>query len=127
MVLSLININKIAVSNLKSARLRSILTIITIALTTCLLASVGIITLNMIEEFKISAVKTAGNAHGYYRKLDDDKVNKVRNHKDIERVGVNSSELGKNIIGETDFVMFYVDENGCEMSNQKYQKVNYLS
>lgn len=115
----MININKIAVSNLKSAKLRSILTIITIALTTCLLASVGIITLKMLNQFKINAVKTAGNAHAYYRKLDESEVNKIKNHKDIERIGVNSSELGKNTIGKTNFDMFYIDENGLEMSNQK--------
>ncbi len=117
----MININKIAVSNLKSAKLRSILTIITIALTTCLLASVGIITLNMIDHFKASAIKTAGNSHGFYRRLDESKVNKVKNHREIESVGINSSELGKNTIGKTDFSMFYIDDKGCEMANQEVE------
>lgn len=115
----MININKIAVSNLKAARLRSILTIITIALTTCLLASVGIITSNMLNYFKVNAIQTAGNAHAFYRKLDEGQVNKIKNHKDVETVGVNSNELGKNQIGKTGFGMFYIDKTGFEMSNQK--------
>lgn len=113
----MININKIAVNNLKASRLRSILTIITIALTTCLLVSIGVITLNMIDEFKASAVKNAGTSHAFYRKLDEGQVEKVRNHKDVEIVGENSAGLGKTEIGKTDFLIVYTDENGAKLSN----------
>lgn len=113
----MININKIAVNNLKSSRLRSILTIITIALTTCLLASIGIITLNMIDEFKSSVVKNVGNSHVFYRKLDEGQVEKVRNHKDVEIVGENSDQIGKTQIGKTDLLIAYTDENGAKLSN----------
>lgn len=114
----MININKIAISNLKHSKLKSIVTSITIVLTTCLLVSVGIITLNMVNQFKIDAVRTAGNSHASYTKLAENQIDIIRKHSEIESVGENSSEIGKITVGKTDLTLFYSDENWFKFSNQ---------
>ncbi|MGX4600360.1 ABC transporter permease [Faecalimicrobium sp. JNUCC 81] len=111
-------INNIVKSNLKENKLRSIMTIITVILTTTLLTSVGIIALTMMQNQKERTIESYGKAHAYYRKLQDDQVEKLKVHKDIEIVGENSSELGKFELGESFFNFVYVDENAMNLSNK---------
>lgn len=111
-------INNIVKSNLKENKLRSIMTIITVILTTTLLTSVGIIALTMMQNQKERTIESYGKAHAYYRKLQEDQVEKLKVHKDIEIVGENSSELGKFELGESFFNFVYVDENAMNLSNK---------
>lgn len=112
-------INSIVKSNLKANKLKNIMVILTIALTTCLLISIGIITSNMIENQKQLTIKNYGNSHGYYRKLEQETVDKIKRHKDIEILGENSFQLGKNEIDDRGISIAYIDENGLELSNMK--------
>lgn len=115
-------INNIVKSNLKENKLRSIMTIITVVLTTTLLTSVGIISLTMMQNQKERTIKGYGNAHAYYRKLEEEQVEKLKVHKDIEVVGVNSSQIGKFELDESLFGLGYIDENALNLSNKSIIK-----
>ncbi len=115
-------INNIVKSNLKENKLRSIMTIITVMLTTTLLTSVGIITLTMMQNQKERSIEGYGRAHAYYRKLEEEQLEKLKVHKDIEIVGVSGSQIGKFELGESLFGLGYVDENALNLSNKSIIK-----
>lgn len=112
-------IKSIVKSNLKENKLKNILIIITVALTTCLLSSIGIITYTSFIYSKDNAIKNSGNAHGYYRKLEETDIFKLKQHKDIEAIGENSFTIGKQEIDNTLLTLMYIDETALALSNMK--------
>lgn len=110
-------INNIVKSNLKENKLRSLMVIVAIVLTTILLTSVGIISITMMKNQKENSIRNSGSAHAYYRRLNEEQVEKLKAHKDIEVVGENSSQLGKFELDESLFSFGYIDENAMKLSN----------
>ncbi|WP_042274853.1 ABC transporter permease [[Clostridium] dakarense] len=115
-------INNIVKSNLKENKLRSIMVMIAVVLTTTLLTSVGIITLTMMQNQKERTIEGYGNAHAYYRKLEEEQVEKLKAHKDVEIFGINGSQIGKFELDESLFGFGYVDENALDLSNKSIIK-----
>ncbi len=120
-------IKSIVKSNLKENKLKNILIIITVALTTCLLCSIGIITYTSFRYSKDNAIKNYGNAHGYYRKLEEADISKLKQHKDIETVGENSFVIGKQEVDNALLTLMYIDETALTLSNMKLIEGNMPS
>ncbi|MGL4911846.1 MAG: ABC transporter permease, partial [Romboutsia sp.] len=84
----MINISKIARNNIKHNKSKSILIILTIFLSTTLLASVSMIGLDWNEGSKKNVIQYYGSHHGVYGRVDDGKYEKIKAHKDIESTGI---------------------------------------
>ncbi|MDK2564328.1 hypothetical protein QOZ84_12270 [Romboutsia sedimentorum] len=69
----MINTTKIAKNNLKQNKSKSILIIITILLSTTLLAAVGMTCVDCSYQNKQRTIKYCGTQHGVYTKIDEKK------------------------------------------------------
>lgn len=110
-------INTIVKSNLKKNKLKNIMSIITISLTTCLLISVSLVIYNMMQNQKISTTQIYGNSHGSYMELTPNQVEYLRKHEDIEMLGESSVEVGRNEFDGSNLGLFYMDENTTKLSS----------
>lgn len=81
-------INIISKGNLKNNKSKSILIIISIALTTCLLVSIGILGNKFADGMKKGAIERAGSHHSRYRGVDSKQVDILNNHLSVDQVGV---------------------------------------
>ncbi|MDO7204163.1 hypothetical protein Q5M85_08435 [Paraclostridium bifermentans] len=74
----MINTTKIAKGNLKQNKSKSTLIIITIILATTLLTAVGLTCADWDFLNKENVRKYSGTQHGVYRKIDEQKQNKLK-------------------------------------------------
>lgn len=109
-------LTNIALNNLKSNKSKSILIVVAIVLTTLLLSSVGIITSHFAQNYKYEAIENAGNAHAFFKRIDEQELAVIRNHRDIEQYGV-SSAISSAKYGEISTVIGFVDKNSFTMNN----------
>lgn len=113
-------LTNIAVNNVKANKSKSILIIVAIVLTTLLLSSVGIITSHFAQNYKYDAIQNAGNAHAFFKKVDEKELAVIKNHREIEQYGV-SSVIGTEEFGEIKTVIGYVDTSSFKMNNNILQ------
>lgn len=81
-------ITNLAKSGVKSNKAKSILIILTIMLTTCLLTAIGIICGNWMESNLQNAIDRSGKQHVIFRRTTPDEIAKLSNHIDIEELEI---------------------------------------
>lgn len=84
----MINTTKIAKSNLKQNKSKSVLIIVTILLATTLLAAVGMTCIDWSEANKENVKKYSGTQHGVYSSIDENTYEIIKNHADIKDTGI---------------------------------------
>lgn len=115
----MINTTKIAKSNLKQNKSKSILIILTIILATTLLVSVGMTCVDWSAANKERTIRYSGTQHGVYAKINEDKYEEIKAHADIETTGVVNGVGVKEYIDETKVGLSYIDKNAINFNNIK--------
>ena len=107
--------------NLKKNISKSFLIIITIALTTTLLTSVGITCANWLEANTEITIKRAGAYDGLYRGITEEEYNKIKADENVELSSIRTT-FGR-VKNEDNFLsIMYLDENTPEMINMKLEE-----
>ncbi len=115
----MINTTKIAKNNLKQNKSKSILIIITILLSTTLLAAVGMTCVDWSYQNKQSIIKYCGTQHGIYGRIDEKKYEEIKAHADIENTGIVNGLGIKAYEDETKIGISYIDDKASEFNNMK--------
>ncbi|MDK2587046.1 FtsX-like permease family protein [Romboutsia sedimentorum] len=115
----MINTTKIAKNNLKQNKSKSILIIITILLSTTLLAAVGMTCVDWSYQNKQNIIKYCGTQHGVYTKIDEKKYEEIKAHADIENTGIVNGLGIKEYEDETKIGISYIDDKVREFNNMK--------
>lgn len=115
----MINTTKIAKNNLKQNKSKSILIIITILLSTTLLAAVGMTCVDCSYQNKQRTIKYCGTQHGVYTKIDEKKYEEIKAHADIENTGIINGLGIKEYEDETKIGISYIDDKASEFNNMK--------
>lgn len=115
----MINTTKIAKNNLKQNKSKSILIIITILLSTTLLAAVGMICVDWSYQNKQRIIKYCGTQHGVYTNINQKKYEEIKAHADIENTGIINGLGIKEYEDETKIGISYVDDKASEFNNMK--------
>ncbi|MGL5348156.1 MAG: ABC transporter permease [Peptostreptococcaceae bacterium] len=114
----MINVTKIAKSNIKYNKSKSILIIVTILLATTLLASVSMVGLDWNELNKQNVIKYSGTYHGLYGRVDETKYDKIKAHVDIETTGIiNGIGVMEEFEDETKIALAFTDENAFKLNS----------
>ncbi len=107
--------------NLKKNISKSFLIIITIALTTTLLTSVGITCANWLEANTEITIQRAGAYEGLYRGITKEEYNKIKADDNVEVSSIRTT-FGR-IKNEDNYLgIMYLDENTPEMINMKLEE-----
>lgn len=115
----MINTTKIAKNNLKQNKSKSILIIITILLSTTLLAAVGMTCVDWSYQNKQRIIKYCGTQHGIYARIDEKKYEEIKTHADIEDTGIINVLGIKEYEDETKIGIAYIDDKAIEFNNTK--------
>ena len=115
----MINTTKIAKNNLKQNKSKSILIIITILLSTTLLAAVGMTCVDWSYHNKENVIKYSGTQHGVYGSVDEKKYEEIKAHADIESTGIINVLGIKEYEDETKIGISYIDDKAREFNNMK--------
>ncbi len=115
----MINTTKIAKNNLKQNKSKSILIIITILLSTTLLASVGMTCVDWSYQNKQRTIKYCGTQHGVYTSINQTKYEEIKAHADIENIGIINGLGIKEYEDETKIGISYIDDKAIEFNNMK--------
>ncbi|HBG7284943.1 ABC transporter permease [Clostridioides difficile] len=113
----MINTTKIAKSNLKQNKSKSILIIITIILSTLMLSSIGIYIVDAGAYQKENTIKYSGNYQGILANVDEKQADILSNHADVELtcemngVGVEKLEDDSNIS------LAYMNEDALKLNS----------
>lgn len=113
----MINTTKIARSNLKQNKSKSILIIITIVLSTILLASVFMTCVDWNEANKERTRLYCGSQHGLLGGITQAKYNEVKAHADIESIGVVNGVGLKEYEDESKIALSYMDKNAVDFNS----------
>ena len=113
----MINTTKIARSNLKQNKSKSILIIITIVLSTVLLASVFMTCVDWNEANKERTRLYCGSQHGLFGGITQAKYNEVKAHADIESIGVVNGVGLKEYEDESKIVLSYMNKNAVDFNS----------
>lgn len=115
----MINTTKIAKNNLKQNKSKSILIIITILLSTTLLAAVGMTCVDCSYQNKQRIIKYCGTQHGVYTNINQKKYEEIKAHADIENTGIINGLGIKEYEDETKIGISYIDDKASEFNNMK--------
>ncbi|MCQ2012674.1 ABC transporter permease [Clostridium butyricum] len=115
----MINITKIAKKNLNQNKSKSILIIITIMLSTTLLAAIGMTCVDWSAANKATTIKYSGKQHGVYADINEKKYEEIKAHSDIEKIGIVNGIGVKSYEDKTKIGLMYMDENAAEFNNIK--------
>ncbi|MGL4912477.1 MAG: ABC transporter permease [Romboutsia sp.] len=113
----MINTTKIAKSNLKQNKSKSVLIIVTIFLATTLLAAVGMTCLDWSEANKENVRKYSGTQHGLYSVVDENTYEIIRNHADIKETGIVNGIGVIEFKDETKIGLGFATSKGIEFNN----------
>lgn len=105
----MINTTKIAKSNLKQNKSKSVLIIITILLATTLLATVGMVCVDWNASNKERVRKDSGTQHAIYSNMNEKNIEEIEAHADIENVGRINGIGVKKYDDETKVAISYID------------------
>lgn len=120
----MINTSKIAKHNLKYNKSKSILIMVTILLSTTLLASVAMVCVNWADSNKERTIEYSGSYHGAIAKMKEDDINIIKNHADIESSGVVNTVGIKEFDNEAKIALAFTDEVVAEFSSIKLVEGN---
>lgn len=112
----MINTTKIAKSNLKQNKSKSILIIVTIILATTLLATVGMACTDWSVSNKERVRKDSGTQHGIYSNMNEKKIEEIEVHSDIENIGMVNGIGIKKYEDETNILISYIDDKAKNFS-----------
>lgn len=118
----MINTTKIAKSNLKQNKSKSILIIITIILSTLMLSSIGIYIVDAGAYQKENTIKYSGNYHGVLANVGEKQVNILRNHADIELSGEMNGVGVEKLEDDSNISLAYMNEDALKLNNLEFIK-----
>ena len=120
----MVNTTKIAKSNIKHNKSKSILLIITIILSSLLLTAVATTAVNWNNFNKERVSKYFGSYHLRLKGLDDEELRTAKNHADVDKVGIIN---GLGIIeydDESSIGFGYMDKNALEFNQLEFIEGN---
>lgn len=118
----MINTTKIAKSNLKQNKSKSILIIITIILSTLMLSSIGIYIIDAGAYQKENTIKYAGNYHGILANVDEKQANILSNHADVELTGEMNGVGFEKLEDDSNISLAYMNEDALKLNNFEFVK-----
>lgn len=113
-------INKLVVRILKGSKMRNIIAMIAIAMTTVLFTTLFSVGSGMMESFQNQSLRmSGGKGQVAFKYIDDDQFNKIKNHPLIDRISYNkiiSESVDNKEFLKRKVEMYYVDDNGLDFS-----------
>jgi len=106
----------LAVSNVKKNRTRSILIVISILLTTMLLALIATIGIGILRSGKANAGKLYGNYDGTYSRVNTEQLQKMELRSEFTNIG-KQSYVAMVENSEADMSLYWADEQAQENVN----------
>ncbi|KPI50210.1 ABC transporter permease [Clostridioides difficile] len=118
----MINTTKIAKSNLKQNKSKSILIIITIILSTLMLSSIGIYIVDAGTYQKENTIKYSGNYQGILANVDEKQANILSNHADVELTGKMNGVGFEKLEDDSNISLAYMNEDALKLNNFEFVK-----
>ena len=118
----MINTTKIAKSNLKQNKSKSILIIITIILSTLMLSSIGIYIVDAGTYQKENTIKYSGNYQGILANADEKQANILSNHADVELTGEMNGVGVEKLEDDSNISLAYMNEDALKLNNFEFVK-----
>ena len=120
----MVNTTKIAKSNIKHNKSKSILLIITIILSSLLLTAVATTAVNWNNFNKERVSKYFGSYHLILKGLDDEELRTAKNHADVDKVGIINSLGIIEYDDESSIGFGYMDKNALEFNQLEFIEGN---
>lgn len=118
----MINTTKIAKSNLKQNKSKSILIIITIILSTLMLSSIGIYIVDAGAYQKENTIKYSGNYHGILANVDEKQADILSNHADVELTGEMNGVGVEKLEDDSNISLAYMNEDALKLNSFEFIK-----
>lgn len=113
----MINTTKIAKSNLKPNKSKSILIIITIILSTLMLSSIGIYIVDAGAYQKENTIKYSGNYQGILANVDEKQADILSNHADVELTGEMNGVGVEKLEDDSNISLAYMNEDALKLNS----------
>ncbi|HBF3482598.1 TPA: FtsX-like permease family protein [Clostridioides difficile] len=118
----MINTTKIAKSNLKQNKSKSILIIITIILSTLMLSSIGIYIVDAGAYQKENTIKYSGNYQGILANVDEKQADILSNHADVELTGEINGVGVEKLEDDSNISLAYMNEDALKLNSFEFIK-----
>ncbi|MCE4757692.1 FtsX-like permease family protein [Clostridioides difficile] len=118
----MINTTKIAKSNLKQNKSKSILIIITIILSTLTLSSIGIYIVDAGAYQKENTIKYSGNYQGILANVDEKQADILSNHADVELTGEMNGVGVEKLEDDSNISLAYMNEDALKLNSFEFIK-----
>ncbi|HFL2420887.1 TPA: ABC transporter permease [Clostridioides difficile] len=118
----MINTTKIAKSNLKQNKSKSILIIITIILSTLMLSSIGIYIVDAGAYQKENTIKYSGNYQGILANVDEKQADILSNHADVELTGKMNGIGVEKLEDDSNISLAYMNEDALKLNSFEFIK-----
>ncbi|HBG3918010.1 TPA: FtsX-like permease family protein [Clostridioides difficile] len=118
----MINTTKIAKSNLKQNKSKSILIIITIILSTLMLSSIGIYIVDAGAYQKENTIKYSGNYQGILANVDEKQADILSNHADVELTGKMNGVGAEKLEDDSNISLAYMNEDALKLNSFEFIK-----
>ncbi|HBG7258824.1 UNVERIFIED_CONTAM: ABC transporter permease [Clostridioides difficile] len=118
----MINTTKIAKSNLKQNKSKSILIIITIILSTLMLSSIGIYIVDAGAYQKENTIKYSGNYQGILANVDEKQADILSNHADVELTGEMNGVGVEKLEDDSNLSLAYMNEDALKLNSFEFIK-----
>ncbi|MGX4207287.1 ABC transporter permease [Clostridioides difficile] len=118
----MINTTKIAKSNLKQNKSKSILIIITIILSTLMLSSIGIYIVDAGAYQKENTIKYSGNYQGILANVDEKQDDILSNHADVELTGEINGVGVEKLEDDSNISLAYMNEDALKLNSFEFIK-----
>ncbi|HHN8469431.1 ABC transporter permease [Clostridioides difficile] len=118
----MINTTKIAKSNLKQNKSKSILIIITIILSTLMLSSIGIYIVDAGAYQKENTIKYSGNYQGILANVDEKQADILSNHADVELTGEVNGVGVEKLEDDSNISLAYMNEDALKLNSFEFIK-----
>ena len=112
-------IRRLAFKNLQSAKLRNLITVIAVALTTVLFTTLFTIALSMVENFQQSNFRQVGTyAHGIFKELTKEQFDELKDDPLIKEWGLRrlAGLATDDVFNKSQVEVSYMDENCTKWS-----------
>ncbi|EQK86683.1 ftsX-like permease family protein [Clostridioides difficile P30] len=121
-MIKMINTTKIAKSNLKQNKSKSILIIITIILSTLMLSSIGIYIVDAGAYQKENTIKYSGNYQGILANVDEKQADILSNHADVELTGKMNGVGVEKLEDDSNISLAYMNEDALKLNSFEFIK-----
>ncbi|HBF0926809.1 TPA: FtsX-like permease family protein [Clostridioides difficile] len=118
----MINTTKIAKSNLKQNKSKSILIIITIILSTLMLSSIGIYIVDAGAYQKENTIRYSGNYQGILANVDEKQADILSNHADVELTGEINGVGVEKLEDDSNISLAYMNEDALKLNSFEFIK-----